>query len=56
MDKAVNTLLREMGIDVEIDATSEPKRRPTRPTWPPWCSWHEDRLDRPQKPIGSEQG
>ena len=25
MDKAVNTLLREMGIDVEIDATSEPK-------------------------------
>lgn len=25
MDKAVNTLLREMGIDVEIDATSEPR-------------------------------
>ena len=25
MDKAVNTLLKEMGIDVEIDATSEPK-------------------------------
>ena len=25
MDKAVNTLLREMGIDVEIDATPEPK-------------------------------
>jgi hypothetical protein len=25
MDKAVNTLLREMGINVEIDATSEPK-------------------------------
>jgi hypothetical protein len=25
MDRAVNTLLREMGIDVEIDATSEPK-------------------------------
>jgi thiol-disulfide isomerase/thioredoxin/ribonuclease D len=25
MDKAVNTLLREVGIDVEIDATSEPK-------------------------------
>jgi thiol-disulfide isomerase/thioredoxin len=25
MDKAVNTLLKEIGIDVEIDATSEPK-------------------------------
>jgi thiol-disulfide isomerase/thioredoxin len=25
MDKAVNTLLHEMGIDVQIDATSEPK-------------------------------
>ena len=25
MDKAVNTLLKEMGIDVPIDATSEPK-------------------------------
>ena len=25
MDGAVNALLKEMGIDVEIDATSEPK-------------------------------